>query len=190
LPSNTSITPVPEQLERATLLPGAVSFAPVARRRNREPEYIAMKFTQLTKSLALGLALAAPLSAIALVGGPGIDPNSANSPWNGLGSLNIGGNFFTATLIAPGYLLTAAHVVNGAAAANVSFKVNAGTSYSIARAGYSSTRTSPDRLRAMSRGTPPGTTIWPSSSWLGSLQRTLRFTAFLLEICRVLTCTL
>lgn len=91
-----------------------------------------MKFTQLTKSLALGLALAAPLSAIALVGGPGIDPNSANSPWNGVGSLNVGGNFFTATLIAPGYLLTAAHVVNGAAAANVSFKVNAGTSYSIA----------------------------------------------------------
>jgi hypothetical protein len=132
LPSNTSITPVPEQLERATLLPGVVSFAPVARRRNREPEYIAMKFTQLTTSIALGLALGAPLSAIALVGGAGIDPNSSNSPWNGVGSLKVGGSRFTATLIAPGYLLTAAHVVNGATAANVSFQVNAGTSYSIA----------------------------------------------------------
>jgi hypothetical protein len=91
-----------------------------------------MKFTQLTSSIALGLALAAPLSAVALVGGPGIDPNSSSSPWNGVGSLNVGGNLFTATLIAPGYLLTAAHVVNGAAAANVSFQVNAGTSYSIA----------------------------------------------------------
>ena len=118
-------------VERDTLLPGVVSFASVARRRYREPELIAKKFTQLTTSLALGLDLLAPLSAIVLVGGPGIDHNSSSSPWNGVGSLNVRGNLFTATLIAPGYLLTAAHVVNGAAAANVSFKVNAGTSYSI-----------------------------------------------------------
>jgi hypothetical protein len=49
-----------------------------------------------------------------------------------VGSLNVGGGLFTATMIAPGYLLTAAHVVNGAAAGSVSFQVNAGTSYSIA----------------------------------------------------------
>jgi hypothetical protein len=86
----------------------------------------------LSRHLVLGLALAAPLSAMALVGGAGVAPNSASSPWNGVGSLNVGGGLFTATMIAPGYLLTAAHVVNGAAAGSVSFQVNAGTSYSIA----------------------------------------------------------
>jgi hypothetical protein len=91
-----------------------------------------MKITKLTSSIALGLALAAPMSAMALAGGAGVAANSASSPWNGVGSLNVGGGLFTATMIAPGYLLTAAHVVNGANAANVSFQVNAGTSYSIA----------------------------------------------------------
>ena len=91
-----------------------------------------MKLTKLTSYIALGLAIVAPIPAMALVGGAGVDPNSASSPWNGVGSLNVGGSFFTATMIAPGYLLTAAHVVNGANAANVSFQVNAGTSYSIA----------------------------------------------------------
>jgi hypothetical protein len=81
--------------------------------------------------VAVGLALAAPMSAMALVGGAGITANSASSPWNGVGSLNVGGGLFTATLIAPGYLLTAAHVVSGAAAGSVSFQVNAGTSYAI-----------------------------------------------------------
>jgi hypothetical protein len=35
-------------------------------------------------------------------------------------------------MIAPGYVLTAAHVVGGAAASDVSFQINAGSSYSIA----------------------------------------------------------
>jgi hypothetical protein len=90
-----------------------------------------MKITKLMCCIALGLALAAPPSAMALVGGPGVAVNGASSPWNGVGSLNVGGSLFTATMIAPGYLLTAAHVVNGAAANNVSFQVNADTSYSI-----------------------------------------------------------
>jgi hypothetical protein len=90
-----------------------------------------MKFMKLTGSVALCLTLAAPMSATALVGGAGVTANSATSPWNGVGSLNVGGSLFTATMIAPGYLLTAAHVVNGASAGSVSFQVNAGTSYAI-----------------------------------------------------------
>jgi len=86
---------------------------------------------KLAACTALGLALIAPMSASALVGGGGIDPNTLSSPWAGVGSLGVGGSWFTATVIAPGYLLTAAHVVNGATADKVSFQVNAGTSYTI-----------------------------------------------------------
>ncbi len=76
--------------------------------------------------------LAMPFGANALVGGAGVAVNSATSPWSGVGSLSVGGNLFTGTLIAPGYVLTAAHVVAGADLANVSFQVNAGTSYAMA----------------------------------------------------------
>ena len=82
--------------------------------------------------LALLAACLAPLSASALVGGAGVAANDANSPWAGVGSLNVGGGLFTGTLIAPGYVLTAAHVVAGAAASSVSFQLNAGSSYTVA----------------------------------------------------------
>lgn len=82
--------------------------------------------------LVLWCAVAVPLGAHALVGGAGIDPNTAASPWAGVGSLKVGGSSYTATLIAPGYVLTAAHVVAGAAPSAVSFQLNAGTSFSIA----------------------------------------------------------
>ena len=121
-----------------------------------------MKLSKLTACIALGLALTAPMSAMALVGGAGVAANSASSPWNGVGSLSVGGNLFTATMIAPGYLLTAAHVVNGASAGSVSFQVNAGTSYAI---GASDIFINPDYT-----GTPAGTarrtadTMWPTDS--------------------------
>jgi hypothetical protein len=83
-------------------------------------------------AVALASLLALPLSATALVGGAGVAENSATSPWSGVGSLNVGGSLFTGTLIAPGYVLTAAHLVAGTAAGSVSFEVNAGTSYNIA----------------------------------------------------------
>jgi hypothetical protein len=107
-----------------------------------------MKLSKLTVYIALGLALATPMSAMALVGGAGVAANSASSPWNGVGSLNVGGSLFTATMIAPGYLLTAAHVVNGASAGSVSFQVNAGTNYAI---GASDIFINPDYT-----GTPAG----------------------------------
>jgi len=83
------------------------------------------------KSRALIAVLAAPLSAFALVGGAGVDPNTADSPWSGVGSLSIAGSKFTGTLIAPGYVLTAAHVVAGSDLSTISFQINAGTSYAM-----------------------------------------------------------
>jgi len=83
-------------------------------------------------NLALAASCLAPFSASALVGGAGVADNSATSPWAGVGSLSVGGSLFTGTLIAPGYVLTAAHVVAGATAGSVSFQLNAGSSYTVA----------------------------------------------------------
>lgn len=62
-----------------------------------------------------------------------IDPNTAESPWAGVGSLSIAGGTggtgtFTAALIAPDYILTAAHVVTGVAPNAITFNLNAGGS--------------------------------------------------------------
>lgn len=83
------------------------------------------------KACVLIATLASPLSGFALVGGAGVAANTANSPWAGVGSLSIGGGLFTGTLIAPGYVLTAAHVAAGADLSTVSFQINAGSSYAI-----------------------------------------------------------
>lgn len=79
-------------------------------------------------ALAFSLALSAP--AYALSGGEGAAPLEADSPWAGVGSLSVNGQLFTATLIAPGYVLTAAHVVNGASASSVVFQTASGESFS------------------------------------------------------------
>lgn len=81
------------------------------------------------KSCLLLAALAAAPGARALVGGAGADQNTAASPWAGVGSLSTGGGQFTGTLIAPGYLLTAAHVVNGVDPASISFRLNSENSF-------------------------------------------------------------
>lgn len=87
---------------------------------------------KLLPAAALVTTLALPFSASALVGGAGVADNSASSPWAGVGSLNVGGGLFTGTLIAPGYVLTAAHLVVNAAPSDVTFQVNAGTSTTLA----------------------------------------------------------
>lgn len=60
-----------------------------------------------------------------------IDPNTVDSPWAGVGSLSITGQQFPATfsaaLIAPNYILTAAHVVTGVAPSLITFNLNAGS---------------------------------------------------------------
>jgi hypothetical protein len=82
-------------------------------------------------AMTLSVTLAAPLSAFALVGGAGVASNTVDSPWSGVGSLSIGGGKFTGALIAPGYVLTAAHIAKGADLSSISFQVNAGSSYAI-----------------------------------------------------------
>lgn len=79
-----------------------------------------------SRSALLASLLSAPVCAFALVGGAGQDPNTANTPWAGVGSLTIGGNIFSGTVIAPGYILTAAHVIAGQDPTNVTFQLNAG----------------------------------------------------------------
>lgn len=77
-----------------------------------------------------GLAFMAALgntSAFALVGG-GIDANSADSPWAGVGAVNIDGGVFSGALLDSQHVLTAAHVVGGQVGTpgNVSFTLNVG----------------------------------------------------------------
>ena len=55
-----------------------------------------------------------------------IDPNTSTSPFAGVGSISIGGNTFSGTLIAPGYVLTAAHVASGVPASSIVFNLNIG----------------------------------------------------------------
>lgn len=79
-------------------------------------------------AFCLGLTAAGP--ALALSGGAGAQTLPGDSPWSGVGSLSVNGQLFTATLIAPDYVLTAAHVVNGADASSVVFRTAAGESFS------------------------------------------------------------
>lgn len=74
--------------------------------------------------LLVALALAA--DAHAVVDGA-VDPNTATSPWAGVGSLSLGaGATFSAAVIAPSAVLTAAHVVAGSAPESWTFNLNAG----------------------------------------------------------------
>lgn len=68
--------------------------------------------------------------ARALSGGAGPAPLPPDSPWAGVGSLSVNGQLFTGTLIAPGYVLTAAHVVAGAQPGSVVFRVGGGQVFS------------------------------------------------------------
>ena len=66
----------------------------------------------------------------ALEGGYGPVELSAGSPWAAVGSLSVNGQLFSATLIGPHHLITAAHVVAGALPANVVFRSAVGTGFS------------------------------------------------------------
>ena len=76
--------------------------------------------------LAFMAALGSP-SAFALVGGS-VDPNSAGSPWAGVGSVTIGGSVYSGVMLDSQHVLTAAHVVSGQVGTpgNVGFSLNVG----------------------------------------------------------------
>lgn len=80
--------------------------------------------------VALAWLAGAASPALALSGGAGSAPLAPDSPWTGVGSLSVNGQLFTGTLIAPGYVLTAAHVAGGASPANVIFRSAGGHSFS------------------------------------------------------------
>lgn len=83
------------------------------------------KFLNWLSVCVLLASVVYPLSANAIVGGQ-IDPNTVASPWAGVGSLSVNGGTYTATAIGSRFILTAAHVVDGASAQNVNFNLNAG----------------------------------------------------------------
>ena len=55
-----------------------------------------------------------------------VDPNVATSPYAGVGAVVVNGGVCSGVVIAPQYVLTAAHVVAGAAASAITFQLNAG----------------------------------------------------------------
>jgi hypothetical protein len=59
-----------------------------------------------------------------VVGGAGVDPNTPQSPWAGIGVVESGPGHFTGALIGPRHVLTAAHVVAGRPAAEIRFRLN------------------------------------------------------------------
>lgn len=73
--------------------------------------------------LATAVALLLARPAAAVIGGE-IDANQPGSAWAGVGSVVRDGRAFSGVLIAPGYVLTAAHVVAGAAPARLAFRLN------------------------------------------------------------------
>ncbi len=101
--------------------------------------------------LFVSIMLLTALPAHALVGGA-VDSNNASSPWAGVGAVTVNGSTFSGALIDSQYVLTAAHVVNGAAPGSVSFILNAGSASSHVVAaqsitvfpGYTGTTPGPD----------------------------------------------
>lgn len=69
------------------------------------------------------LALGIP-PAHAVVGGAGVDPPGADSPWAGVGAVDTGKGHYTGALIGPRHVLTAAHVVKGRPAEDIVFHLN------------------------------------------------------------------
>ncbi|NDP48652.1 MAG: trypsin-like serine protease [Sulfuriferula multivorans] len=86
-----------------------------------------MKINEKQIALAMVAALSST-STLALVGGS-IDPNTADSPWAGVGAITINNSVFSGVMLDSTHVLTAAHVVAGqvSSAGNVSFSLNAGS---------------------------------------------------------------
>lgn len=81
--------------------------------------------------LALGAAALQARPAVALMAGAPpdsaaarVDPNTANSPWSGVGSLSVNTGVFSGVPVAPTFVLTASHVVSGAVPANIRYVFN------------------------------------------------------------------
>lgn len=87
--------------------------------------------TGLRRGLGTALVLVAQ-AAQALTGGGGPSEETAQRAWASVGSLAVGGQLFSAILIGPQHVLTAAHVVNGADPALIRFRAGGGEGFSSA----------------------------------------------------------
>lgn len=72
-------------------------------------------------SLALNVAV---MPAQAVVGGAGVDPNTPDSHWAGVGAVIAGRGHYSGALIGPRHVLTAAHVVRGRLLTELGFRLN------------------------------------------------------------------
>lgn len=76
-------------------------------------------------AVSLLLACVAVTPARAVVDGT-IDANAVDSPWAGVGSISLGTGTYSGVLIAPHFVLTAAHVVGHHPAEDITFNLNLG----------------------------------------------------------------
>lgn len=65
-------------------------------------------FTLLASEHALGIMAGAPPDSPAAR----IDPNTTSSPWSGVGSVVVNGAPYSGVVVAPNFVLTAAHVAS------------------------------------------------------------------------------
>lgn len=76
-------------------------------------------------AIALSVAVT---PALAVVGGAGVDANTPDSPWAGVGAVVTGKGHYSGALIGPRHVLTAAHVVRGRLLTELGFRLNASDS--------------------------------------------------------------
>ena len=89
--------------------------------------------SRLAPGLCAVLLLAASTPVLAIMAGAPpdspavrVDPNTPDSPWAGVGSLLVDGGVYSAVVIGPRHVLTAAHVAGNAS--HTRFQLNAGES--------------------------------------------------------------
>lgn len=124
-----------------------------ARRASGQPR------SSIVAVLLAGAALVCSAPATAIIGGIApdsperrIDPNVAESPWAGVGSLTVGKGTYTATAIDRWHVITAAHVVSGKLPESIAFNLNVDSALSH-RIGAAAVFVHPDY-----RGFKPGPT--------------------------------
>jgi hypothetical protein len=129
---------IPTNSRRALARKGAAR--PGALRRVSAHGLIALAFAMILSALAPRPASALMAGAIPDSPAQRVDGNTAGSPWRGVGSVVVKGMPFSGVLITPNHALTAAHVVGGAAPADVVFVLQPGTAAPVALAAEAITR--------------------------------------------------